>query len=87
MADKITMYAYGLIVKYRDGIPEPDEDEIMDEKGFFGYDDHLGQRYYFFLTREARGRAMRRLEQIGKEYCFEVMKEPISFELNQEFGE
>ena len=84
MNDKITMCAYGLVVQYRDGIPAPDDDSIIDEKGFFGYDDCLGQRYYFFLTQAARKRAIQRLEECGDEYQFDVMKTPINFELNQD---
>ena len=94
MNDKVTVYGYGLAIRWRLSLPlaidqTSTDKALKDAKGFMGYDDQQGFRFYFFLSPELRDRA--RLNDINAgEYGLlidEVVEvpEPIKFNYDNEW--
>ena len=68
MSDKVKIYGYGLAIKWALTLPYAIDQTATDKalkeaKGFMGYDDKDGFRFYFFITPELRDKA--RLDEIN----------------------
>lgn len=87
--EKVYMYGYGFAVTYADNIDPDgtDEDEALkNARGFLGYDDQAGRRFYFYITPKHRTEAKNRLlrlseNHIGPHYAqsVEILSNPVRF--------